>query len=146
MKLALPGWLLNVAILALLLANALLYANQQALAQARSGAAWQQWAALAPAEQTDLTELYRHVLRDPDAAAVLRRARRFAAAPARQQAAQRLLFAAVQDELTRATPARRRDLLRAAPAARAYLIYDALRSERPDVARALVAPARAAKP
>jgi acyl-CoA reductase-like NAD-dependent aldehyde dehydrogenase len=91
------------------------------------------WRALPADEREALVARYAELARRNDGAELLRRGWAFARMPPARQETLRALQFEARRALAAAAPARRRELLLAAPGARAYFVHELLRDEQPEV-------------
>lgn len=92
---------------------------------------WARWRGMTTAQRAAYVVAYEALTRRPDGNAVLRRANAFRKVPYAEQARLREIHALIGRTLARRPPDQRHDLLRADPAARAYLLYRILVAEEP---------------
>lgn len=93
--------------------------------------AWARWRGMTTAQRAAYVVAYESLTRRPDGTAVLRQANAFRRLPPAEQGRLREIHALVERTLAQRPPEQRHDLLRADPAARAYLLYRILVAETP---------------
>mgnify|MGYP000195901755 CR=1 FL=1 len=92
---------------------------------------WQRWRALPTEQRWELIRRYQELLRQTDLATAWRHAQQFRELPPIRQNYLRELYEVMRETLDRQPVSRRRELLRAAPRARAFYLYQILVSEEP---------------
>lgn len=92
---------------------------------------WARWRGMTTPQRAAYVVAYEALTRRPDGNAVLRRANAFRKILNTEQAHLREIHALIGRTVARRPPDQRRDLLRADPAARAYLLYRILVAEEP---------------
>ncbi len=92
---------------------------------------WDRWCELPAPRRAACVQKHLSLARQANAKAILRDARRFGDLPPERQEYLRQLRHTIQETLAALPDGRRLDLLRLSPRARAFMIYQTLRSDQP---------------